>query len=135
MNSNPTLEFVAAPALAPAVVEVDAALMEQYQKELAQVRFTCSQKVSVHSFHFLSRLRLFLCPKKTTTCNLIDRASLLVLIAILLSVHLRNQYCLQYTSHRTLILHFPLLDDFTSVHVAACEIMSLTYVRSIHQYV
>ncbi|KAK7054747.1 GTP-binding nuclear protein gsp1/Ran [Paramarasmius palmivorus] len=33
---NPTLEFVAAPALAPAEVAVDAALMEQYNRELAQ---------------------------------------------------------------------------------------------------
>nr|VWO98621.1 Uncharacterized protein [Ganoderma boninense] len=33
---NPSLEFVAAPALAPAEVQVDAALMEQYQRELAQ---------------------------------------------------------------------------------------------------
>ena len=38
VRSNPTLEFVAAPALAPAEVQVDAALMEQYQRELAQVR-------------------------------------------------------------------------------------------------
>lgn len=37
-NSNPSLDFVAAPALAPAEVQVDAALMEQYQKELQQVR-------------------------------------------------------------------------------------------------
>ena len=36
-HSNPSLEFVAAPALAPAEVQVDPALMEQYQKELAQV--------------------------------------------------------------------------------------------------
>ena len=35
--SNPSLEFVAAPALAPAEVQVDAALMEQYNKELAAV--------------------------------------------------------------------------------------------------
>uniref|UniRef100_A0A0W0FLB2 GTP-binding nuclear protein n=1 Tax=Moniliophthora roreri TaxID=221103 RepID=A0A0W0FLB2_MONRR len=33
---NPTLEFVAAPALAPAEVAVDAALMEQYNRELQQ---------------------------------------------------------------------------------------------------
>lgn len=33
---NPSLEFVAAPALKPAEVEVDAALMEQYKRELAQ---------------------------------------------------------------------------------------------------
>jgi GTP-binding nuclear protein Ran len=36
--SNPTLEFVAAPALAPAEVEVDPSLMAQYARELAQVR-------------------------------------------------------------------------------------------------
>jgi len=31
---NPTLEFVAAPALAPPTATVDAALLEQYQKEM-----------------------------------------------------------------------------------------------------
>ena len=36
-RSNPTLEFVAAPALKPAEVEVDPVLMAQYQKELEQV--------------------------------------------------------------------------------------------------
>jgi hypothetical protein len=35
---NPSLEFVAAPALAPAEVAVDAALMEQYAQELQRVR-------------------------------------------------------------------------------------------------
>jgi GTP-binding nuclear protein Ran len=35
--SNPGLEFVAAPALAPAEVSVDPALMEQYNNELKQV--------------------------------------------------------------------------------------------------
>ncbi|KAG5220908.1 GTP-binding nuclear protein [Salix suchowensis] len=33
---NPSLDFVAAPALAPAEVEVDGALMERYKRELAQ---------------------------------------------------------------------------------------------------
>ena len=36
-SSNPGLEFVAAPALAPAEVSVDPALMEQYNNELKQV--------------------------------------------------------------------------------------------------
>jgi hypothetical protein len=35
--SNPALDFVAAPALAPAEVTVDPALMAQYTQELAQV--------------------------------------------------------------------------------------------------
>jgi len=35
--SNPTLEFTAAPALEPIQVEVDAALMVQYEQELKQV--------------------------------------------------------------------------------------------------
>lgn len=34
---NPTLEFVAAPALAPAEVALDAKLIEQYELELKQV--------------------------------------------------------------------------------------------------
>ena len=42
LSSNPNLDFVAAPALAPAEVQVDAALMEQYNKELAQA---CSFRV------------------------------------------------------------------------------------------
>lgn len=36
--SNPSLEFVAAPALAPAEVTVDPALMAQYNEELKQVQ-------------------------------------------------------------------------------------------------
>ena len=32
---NQTLEFVAAPALAPPEVQVDQAVLEQYQKEMA----------------------------------------------------------------------------------------------------
>jgi GTP-binding nuclear protein Ran len=36
-RSNPTLEFVAAPALAPAEVSVDPALMAQYEAELKNV--------------------------------------------------------------------------------------------------
>ena len=34
ISSNPSLEFVAAPALAPPEVQVDAALMEDYQRQL-----------------------------------------------------------------------------------------------------
>jgi len=36
---NPGLEFVAAPALAPAEVAVDENLMKQYEAELQRVRF------------------------------------------------------------------------------------------------
>ena len=36
--SNPSLDFVAAPALAPAEVSVDPELMAKYNQELAQVR-------------------------------------------------------------------------------------------------
>lgn len=36
--SNNTLDFVAAPALVPAEVQVDEALMKQYQDDLAAVR-------------------------------------------------------------------------------------------------
>jgi GTP-binding nuclear protein Ran len=32
---NPNLDFVAAPALAPPEVQVDQAVLEQYQKEMA----------------------------------------------------------------------------------------------------
>lgn len=34
---NPALEFVAAPALAPAEVALDATLIQQYEQELKQV--------------------------------------------------------------------------------------------------
>jgi GTP-binding nuclear protein Ran len=34
LTGNPNLEFVASPALAPPEVQVDPALMDQYQKEL-----------------------------------------------------------------------------------------------------
>lgn len=37
LSSNPNLNFVAAPALAPAEVAVDESLMEQYQLELQRV--------------------------------------------------------------------------------------------------
>jgi hypothetical protein len=37
-SRNATLEFVAAPALAPAEVEVDANLMTRYEEELKHVR-------------------------------------------------------------------------------------------------
>ena len=39
MFSNTALEFVAAPALLPAEVAVDAELMKQYNMELQQVCF------------------------------------------------------------------------------------------------
>ena len=40
LSSNPNLNFVAAPALAPAEVAVDASLMQQYENELQLVRFS-----------------------------------------------------------------------------------------------
>jgi hypothetical protein len=43
--SNPALDFVAAPALAPAEVSVDPVLMEQYNKELAQVHIQYSSQI------------------------------------------------------------------------------------------
>lgn len=36
-HRNPTLDFVAAPALAPAEIALDAGLIEQYERELKQV--------------------------------------------------------------------------------------------------
>ena len=42
-RSNPTLEFVAAPALKPAEVEVDQELMARYQEELKQVSDSISK--------------------------------------------------------------------------------------------
>lgn len=38
---NPTLEFVAAPALAPAEVALDANLIKQYEEELKKVTHLC----------------------------------------------------------------------------------------------
>ena len=42
MISNPTLEFVAAPALAPAEVAVDEKLMAEYAAELQRVSIICN---------------------------------------------------------------------------------------------
>lgn len=42
LSSNATLEFVAAPALAPAEVAVDANLMAVYEAELKRVRCQAS---------------------------------------------------------------------------------------------
>jgi hypothetical protein len=47
--SNPALEFVAAPALAPAEVSVDPQLMEQYNRELAQVQYSLLFLVNLSS--------------------------------------------------------------------------------------
>ena len=66
-NSNNGLEFVAAPALAPAEVAVYAALMDQYNRELEQV---CLRHV-LHA-HLLKRLYRpmpCLCLKKMMICN------------------------------------------------------------------
>ena len=68
LPSNPSLEFVAAPALAPAEVSVDPALMEQYQKELADVCHFLTASTT-HHLHLLNRLSAFPCQKKTTTCK------------------------------------------------------------------
>jgi hypothetical protein len=46
LYSNAGLEFVAAPALAPAEVAVDAALMAQYDQELRQVCSRCPDLIS-----------------------------------------------------------------------------------------
>lgn len=70
--SNPTMEFVAAPALAPATVQVDPALMAQYQAELTQVRaiflapLRSRQRITLTCY----RLSPFPCPKKKTICRI-----------------------------------------------------------------
>lgn len=45
---NPSLDFVAAPALAPPEVQVDAQLMEQYNKELEAVSNCAEARCSIH---------------------------------------------------------------------------------------
>jgi len=67
--SNPSLDFVAAPALAPAEVSVDPALMEQYNRELAQVRITTFHICPICLLTVAPRQRPFPFRKKTTTCN------------------------------------------------------------------
>lgn len=57
LHSNPTLEFVAAPALAPAEVAIDTALMEQYNKELEQVRNTHQRPLAMTHTLSLGRSR------------------------------------------------------------------------------
>ena len=67
--SNPALEFVAAPALAPAEVSVDPVLMEKYNRELAAVRVTFIILPDLSADCYVPRQRLFPFRKKTTTCN------------------------------------------------------------------
>lgn len=55
---NPTLEFVAAPALAPAEVAVDENLMKTYEAELKKVR--SFDDICFQNLIFLYRLKLFL---------------------------------------------------------------------------
>lgn len=66
--SNPSLDFVAAPALAPAEVEVDGALMERYKQELAQVSSSPTH-IDLDPDDSIYRPKLSPFPKKTTTCN------------------------------------------------------------------
>ena len=47
ISSNNSLEFVAAPALAPAEVPVDHALMEQYRKDLEAVCISPSYSIQL----------------------------------------------------------------------------------------
>lgn len=64
MTSNPRLEFVAAPALAPAEVAIDANLMKQYEQELKQVSSLRNLAASFDEPAFRRKLFLFL-RKKT----------------------------------------------------------------------
>jgi hypothetical protein len=59
---NGTLEFVAAPALAPAEVAVDAGLMAVYEAELLHVRILVSQDTGSFYLPLLPRLKEFLFP-------------------------------------------------------------------------
>ena len=67
--SNPALDFVAAPALAPAEVSVDPALMEKYNQELRAVRIMFLILPNLSADCCAPRQRLFPFRKKTTTCN------------------------------------------------------------------
>lgn len=62
-HSNTTLEFVAAPALAPPEVHVDENLIAQYNKELQEVcpmSFLFAELLLIN----YDRLLLLLCPKR-----------------------------------------------------------------------
>lgn len=74
-SSNPTLEFVAAPALAPAEVQVDPALMAQYANELAQVRHIRQSVRSPSLTLPPSRPRRFPFLKKTMICKFLHSTS------------------------------------------------------------
>lgn len=69
ISRNPTLEFVAAPALAPAEVHVDPALMEQYQKELMAVRYPLFAAYIGVLTRLMFRLRRCRSQKKMMTSN------------------------------------------------------------------
>jgi hypothetical protein len=56
---NPTLEFVAAPALAPAEVAVDQNLMARYEEELKRVRLVAFHRILTYQEYFRLRLSHF----------------------------------------------------------------------------
>ena len=67
--SNNALEFVAAPALAPAEVAVDEALMEQYRKDLEAVRVPLYDELVLFLAQRAYRRRRSLSRKRTMTCD------------------------------------------------------------------
>ncbi len=75
---NPALEFVAAPALAPAEVSVDKALMKRYEDELLRVSYLI-RRIHVLYFTRSKRLKvfLFLMTTMNSECGLSVRLTLL----------------------------------------------------------
>jgi hypothetical protein len=90
MISNPTLEFVAAPALAPAEVAVDEKLMAEYAAELQRVCLICNPSSPMPGFLliYFFRQRPFPFPKMMRIFRLIsniDQPFTFLLCAITLS--------------------------------------------------
>lgn len=93
--SNPSLEFVAAPALAPAEVQVDPALMQKYEDELRQV--------CIHAFllwrassadYRMRRPRLSPSQKRTTICKFThSRLRIPPPYHLLSSIHISCDHC------------------------------------------
>jgi hypothetical protein len=67
-SSNPSLEFVAAPALKPAEVEIDPAQMQQYEKELAEAAAApLPDEVRILGSYAERFADLFICHYRMTT--------------------------------------------------------------------
>ena len=129
MISNPSLDFVAAPALKPAEVEIDPELMAQYQQELKNVRLEFSINCfSITDLVYRPSKSRF--PKKMMTCSFVPshHACSLALLAASQSVviHLLTVY--SPPTNITRPLCHPL--DSSCGHATLVSVCSLRFLDS-----